>query len=163
MISTTPSRHVDRKNNTKKHCKEPWTREKQKDLTLTTDRDQKPFTFKSHTELPITNSLTCWRKNSAWRREGLCLISSRVVFVRLNLPAEYRSIMSQRERERKCVCMCVRACVRVGGWGKEGWRKAEEYITCNYGPIITTLSRLVARCNTLHSVKELVCVKYKIV
>jgi len=38
-----------------------------------------------------------------------------------------------------------------------------EDVACNYKPIVTTLSRLVVRCNVLLSIKELVCVKYKIV
>jgi len=38
-----------------------------------------------------------------------------------------------------------------------------EDVACNYKPIVTTLSRLVVRCNVLLSIKELVCVKHKIV
>ena len=54
-------------------------------------------------------------------------------------------------RVRACVCVCVQACVGM------------ENVACNYKPIVTTLSRLVVRCNVLLSIKELVCVKYKIV
>ena len=49
------------------------------------------------------------------------------------------------------VCACVQACVGM------------EDVACNYKTIVTTLSRPVVRCNVLLSIKELVCVKYKIV
>jgi hypothetical protein len=54
-----------------------------------------------------------------------------------------------------CACLCRRACVPAC--------VEMENVACNYKPIVTILSRLVVKCNVLLSIKELVCVVYKIV
>jgi hypothetical protein len=70
--------------------------------------------------------------------------------------ASYSAGRRQVDSAKVCVCVCV--------WGGGGeWSTTEEYMACNYTPIVTTSSGRVARCSALHSVKEVVCVAHKTV